>query len=475
MKRFHPIARYSLVLLVLFTVTVSLLQSQNSNRPRRIAVFGSSVANGTGDEFSKEGYTGLLRELLSARGWEVLNQSRGGDTTKTMAPRFAPQGTPDPNVRYLLPVNPGYVVIGLSLANEGVSEAKTTADKEAIFKQYADGIKGFIDRSRQNNIVPIVGLVYPRMVYTSVDYEYVRKMNLLQNTWDVPTVNYLGATDDGNGRYAKGFDFDDKHPNAAGHREFFYAFVPSLFDALEKGKPTPTAPTGARGFARVSEGVAPLRFDTQDTMHSFALSFFVRAQTDGTIAAISGSTLTGKSEAKKGGRGGTVEFESMTLTPERPFNEAVSVQNGKFTYRSANGTVVRSDAAADSRWHHVAVSHYTARGETLFYIDGKLAGKIEERLQPKGFVVGGPGSADNGAAPKQADYRDVFLFRSALNSDEVAALHDGKVLQASLEIYAPLNDAQFRQDMAVENRAQSLTAFKVGAGRIAHVAESSVR
>ena len=98
MKRFHPIARYSLVLLVLFTVTVSLLQSQNSNRPRRIAVFGSSVANGTGDEFSKEGYTGLLRELLSARGWEVLNQSRGGDTTKTMAPRFAPQGTPDPNV-----------------------------------------------------------------------------------------------------------------------------------------------------------------------------------------------------------------------------------------------------------------------------------------------------------------------------------------------------------------------------------------
>src|SRR5262245_49048968 len=49
MKRFHPIARYSLVLLVLFATTVSLVQSQNANRPnrpRRIAVFGSSVANG---------------------------------------------------------------------------------------------------------------------------------------------------------------------------------------------------------------------------------------------------------------------------------------------------------------------------------------------------------------------------------------------------------------------------------------------
>src|SRR6476660_9125399 len=86
----------------------------------RIAVFGSSVANGTGDELGKEGYTGRLRALLAARGWEVLNQSRGGDNTKTMAPRFAPEGEPQPNVRYLLPVHPNYVLLGLSLGNEGI-------------------------------------------------------------------------------------------------------------------------------------------------------------------------------------------------------------------------------------------------------------------------------------------------------------------------------------------------------------------
>src|SRR5262245_6497899 len=252
-RRARLLAKSSLLVLILFQTVLLLVHSQtNSARPRRIAVFGSSVANGTGDEFGKEGYTGLLRNLLASRGWEVLNQSRGGDTTKTMAPRFDPAGAPAPNTKYLLPVNPGYVVIGLSLANEGVFEAKTKEDKDAIFKQYEDGIKGFVDRSRQHNIVPIVALVYPRMVYTPVEYEYVRRMNLLQNTWDVPTVNFLGATDDGTGRYTTGFDFDDKHPNAAGHREFFYAFVPSLFDALEQGKPTPTAPTGARGFARVT-------------------------------------------------------------------------------------------------------------------------------------------------------------------------------------------------------------------------------
>jgi hypothetical protein len=44
--------------------------------PHRIAVFGSSVANGRGDEFARDGYTGLLRALMARKGWEVLNQSR---------------------------------------------------------------------------------------------------------------------------------------------------------------------------------------------------------------------------------------------------------------------------------------------------------------------------------------------------------------------------------------------------------------
>ena len=60
--------------------------------PHRIAVFGSSVANGRGDEFARDGYTGLLRVMMAQRGWEVLNQSRGGDNTKTLMARFAPGG-----------------------------------------------------------------------------------------------------------------------------------------------------------------------------------------------------------------------------------------------------------------------------------------------------------------------------------------------------------------------------------------------
>ena len=47
------------------------------------------------------------------------------------------------------------------------------------------------------------------------------------------------------------------------------------------------------------------------------------------------------------------------------------------------------------------------------------------------------------------------------------------MLQASLEIYSPLVDAQFRPESLVDNRAQSLSALRVGSGRIVHVDEST--
>src|SRR5205823_10160140 len=130
----------------------TLVNAQKAPAPRRIAACGSSVANGTGDDTGREGYTGRLREMLAPRGWEVLNQSRGGDNTRTMAPRFAPEGVPDPKIRYLLTVNPGYALLGLSLGNEGIQNGTTKAEKDAIYSQFESGMRGFVARSREHHI-----------------------------------------------------------------------------------------------------------------------------------------------------------------------------------------------------------------------------------------------------------------------------------------------------------------------------------
>ena len=451
----HQAIRFGLIVALLLAVVATQYAGAQAPRPRRVAVFGSSVANGTGDELRKEGYTGRLRELLAPKGWEVLNLSRGGDNTRTMAPRFAPEGTPQPNTRYLLPVNPGYVVLGLSLGNEGIINAKTPEDKDGIFTQYQAGIRGFVDRSRQNNIVPVVTLCYTRNDFTAVEYEYTRRMNLLINTWDVPSVNFLGAVDNGEGKWADGFWNDGLHPNASGHSELLTTFVPSLFEALERGKPTP-AMERADGFTRISGGASPLRFFPESTIHPFAVVMNVRAQGDGSVGAIDGKILDAASDGKR-----------TQLTPSSAFNSNLGTQGGVWVYRSANGSTIASDVKADTSWHQVVLSHYTARGETLLFVDGRLAGRTAERLQPERFVFGAGGRPASGRS-RQVDLKDVMVYRSALNADEAAALQKGTLLQASLELYAPLRDRNLAPGAALENRAQSLSALRVGDGALAH-------
>jgi lysophospholipase L1-like esterase len=435
---------------------VAVAHAQNSaSTSRRIAVFGSSVANGTGDELGKEGYTGRLRELLAPRGWEVLNQSRGGDNTIRMAPRFAPAGAPEPNVRYLLPVKPAYVLLGLSLGNEGIRDAATLADKDAIFDQFAKGMRGFVDRSRQNRIVPVITLCYTRMDFTDAEYEYTRRMNLLLNSWDVPTVNFLGAVDDGTGKWARGFWSDSLHPNAAGHVEITRTFVPSLFDAIERGKPMPKRVV-SDNFVHLTAGDLRIAFSPPDPVHPFAVGFSVRAQQNGTVATISGRRLAAAIAPQKLERAGrTVEFESAILTPADNFVASVNVDEGRWAYRGSGGRLIRSDVRADRSWHQLLVSHYTARGQTLFFVDGRLAGTLDERLEPSRFVLGGTSAADA---------RDFVFYRSAINADEAAALHGGTLLQASLEVYSPLDNVELRAGADVANLAQSMTAAQVQLG-----------
>ena len=448
-----------------------LVAQDDAGRDRRIAVWGSSVGWGTADELEREGYTGRLRELLADRGWDVRNQSRPGDSTVSIAERFVPEGTPDPDTRYLTTVDPGYAVIALSLGNEGVKScdgnagsgcAATKLDADRVYQQFSDNMAGWIRRIRAEGITPVVALMYTRADFGSREYAYTRQMNLAINRWDVPSINVLGAVDNGQGQWAHGFWSDALHPNAAGYQEMFHAVVPSLFDALAADKPTPTRPRG-QGFARVrGNDRAPMTFEPDDTMRSFGVSFFVRSQGDGTVASVGGQTVDHTVEWKsRRRRNGMLEYEAATLTPSgRRFQATLGLFNGRWVYVSANGTSLTSSSlGADGQWHHVALSHYVARGQTLVYIDGRLVGTIDERLQPDRFVLGGPGPDWSTAVSAEADYRGWMVHRAGLNADEVEALASDSILQASLEIYAPLNDGA--GGGAVENRAQSLSTITV--------------
>ena len=188
----------SFVVALLLVATTGLVAQQGADtggRERRIAFFGSSVPSGTGDETGLGGYTGRMRTLLEPRGWKVVNQSRGGDNTITIASRFEPEGAPDPDTRYLTTVDPGYALLALSLGNEGIMKCapgatrRCTATKDEadrIYQQFANGLRALVERTRAKGIVPIVALCYTCGDFGEREYAYTRRMNLLINSWGRP-------------------------------------------------------------------------------------------------------------------------------------------------------------------------------------------------------------------------------------------------------------------------------------------------
>jgi len=424
---------------------------------QRIALWGSSVANGSGDESQLGGYAGHLQRLLAERGWELINQSKGGDNTVTIEARFEPGVTPEENTRYLTSVDPDYVIIGLSLGNEGIAQCQlgqsngctnSLAEADAVFDQFESGLQRLIARARAAGIAPVVALPYARSDFWEREYGLTRRMNLLINSWDVPSVNTLGAVDDGQGRWARGLWGDPYHPNAAGHEEIAYAFVPSLFAALQADKPTPQR-SRAGGFAHLrADSLDAMSYDVDDTMRSFALTFRVRPAKDGPVAEIRGRLLDSEFSIVRRSYGAFEwDTESIKLTPAEGFAASLSVSDGRIAYYSPGGDSISTSIAEPGAWHDVTLTHYAGRGETLLYVDGEHAGSVAERLQPGTFRLGGT---------VNTDYQDWMIHRGGLTSDEVRVLHSNKLLQASLEIYVPLNG-----ENPTANYAQSLSAIRV--------------
>jgi hypothetical protein len=133
----------------------------------RVVIWGSSVAQGIGDESMSGGYSGRLQRLLEPRGWMVVDRSRPGDNTTTIASRFEPAEPRDSAIRYLTDAAPDYVVIGLSLGNEGLAQCQmgqttgctsTPEQAEQVFEGFANGLQELVARTRAAGMIPIVTL-----------------------------------------------------------------------------------------------------------------------------------------------------------------------------------------------------------------------------------------------------------------------------------------------------------------------------
>lgn len=351
----------------------------------KITFFGSSVCNGQGaSEVGnvKHGYAWQLGQLLTD--YEYSNASINGNNTTNLLARYK---------GHILADCGKYVVIGLGLGNEGLHEA---TDKQVVYNQWKRNMATLIDLFEQEGKYVIATNNYPRGDYNASDYAYVKQMNLEMHEWDIPTVNFLGALDNcqGNGQWADGYQVagDIYHPTEAGHTQFMYAFVPSLFDALAQGKPMPNRQTGNGLYLTHTES---LHFSPKNVVGSYAVAVRVKTTAKGLFAQL---RLNG------------------TATP-----------------------IAFPESATDGQWHTLLLSHYHAAGQTFIYLDGKQIDNYADTQTIGEVVLGGI----------NMQVSDWMFYRSALNADEVQAVEAGKLLRSSLELYCPLNDGN------LDNMAQS--------------------
>ena len=381
----------------------------------KIVYFGSSVPFGQGAT-AKYGYPSRYSALLTQRAaagqgaaWTTANISIPGDNTVKVLERWE---------RDLPPQRGRYVVYALALGNEGIH-----GGGQPKFDQFKANMQVLIAKARAQGLVPVVTNSYTRNDYTAEDYAFIQQMNLLLHSWAVPTVNLLGAVDDGHGRWAPGYFDDGLHPNDRGHAELFHAWVPSLFDALRAGKPLPRR----RASSAVRLPGAALRLVPEALVHPFTQVISFRAGTTGVLLTLQDSTTTGQ----------------LTLGAK-----------GQLIYTSAKAGRLTSPArVADSRWHQAVLTHYYARGETLLYLDGQLVGSLPEQLRTRQLTLGGR------QAPAGAQYRNWLFYRAGMNAAEVRALAADSLLKSSLELYAPLDGRRTAAPDSLANLAQSTTVL----------------
>ncbi len=387
--------------------------------PIKIVYFGSSVPYGQGAT-NLMGYTSLFSDILknrvseSGNSWKTVNISVGGDNTLRLMNRYKTD---------LLPQKGKYVVFALALGNEGIHERG-----QPMFDQFEKNLKILIDRAKADGYVPVVTNTYTRNDYNEKDYHFIKKMNLLIHSWDVPSINLLGAVDDLSGKWVNGFWADWAHPNDAGHAEMSYTIVPSLFEALERNKPLPKMVKGSS--LKLSKTRSPskaMSFTPEHIVHPFTTTISFKTSRPGTLLQLDEVAGTGEIAIDK---------------------------NGLLVYSSAKSGVIKGITKVnDNKWHKLSLTHYYAKSISMLYCDSTLEGTLKERLVTTGVKIGGKDR------PKKLAYKNWLFYRSAMNIDEIRYLAKDSLLKSSLELYAPLDGKKVSVADPLINLSQSMNTL----------------
>lgn len=412
---------------------------------KKVLVIGSSTTATAGASTLNNGYAYRLKTALVAMGYDVTVRGNGGDTTTAIKNRFYTD---------VVPLNPDFVIIQLTLGNEGIQ-----SNAETAYDSFKNGIIDLIKMCQQHGATPVIAGVSANGTLSATQTAYLRNMDKEFEALGVYMFNFRGAVADlsTNAYLASADSGDNIHPNDTGHLALYNTIPPSLFNQLHMWKSTDIVPSRAGGIVLSPDGtndgtVDPILFTPSVAIPTFTVAFWHRSNLG----------LTAKAYVGIGGGSGRLKDNANT-----------------YQWVASNGTSTINSTVnfiTDARWHHIAITHNSIEQLTRLYIDGVLIGSVAETsLTLSKLTLLGRSDGNTGGNAMGNELKDVLVYRSRLDAEQIKDLYNGNYLKSSLEIYSPMNDKLVAVNNRLLNCAPTDSRFIIKSSRMASLDDGVVK
>lgn len=419
----------------------------NGTYSKRITVIGSSVAYGTGAT-GNNGYLRRLATALSASPYNftTTNVSIGGNNTTDVINRFYADVTP---------TNPDIIIVGLSLANEGILGA---TDKAALCDSYIKNIFKIVEMGLQIGCKVVVSGCYPHNDYTATDYYFLKQTNQILENSSIPYINVLGAVDTGTGHWRTGMFADAGHPNDVGAEAMFRVIPLSLFDRITHGE-------------YLQPISLPQDYILTPGPQTTELISVYRPEND--FGSVTAMVNVRRPTGISAGRALLTFVSTGASTAHLRVRNNVDVWALQFGDGATN-LIDSTIASSNNKRVNLCIRSNYYTNSYSFFIDGVL---IDTVVQDVGIITHIRfGCREDSPSVNAGDYEfsGFAVWRTALSDEQIYDAVNGKYSKASLCLLSPPVDSEIKQNGSLVNLAPSSTTLKFETSNITTIKSPSV-
>jgi len=370
-----------------------VIKSRPSTESKRIVIYGSSVAAGSGASTYANSWAGIFSTAMTAKGYTVYNPSIGGNSTAALISRFWTD---------VAPVSPDFVILASGFPNDGYDQTTYLANMHRLIKMIES--------------IGAIPVIFGQYGDNTVDATILRKKQEIYAYFDktgLLIADMFGSVaDPATGYWLPGVYTDSLHPNDTGHAIMAANIPYTWFDNALTAR-----------SAHRSKTASFLTLSNTSTTQSPILVTLDRPAPSWTVAGWFKD-------------GGTVGRAYFGVTNSE--GNAVRARNasGLIDFAGAPGVLISSSVNGQGgEWHHIAVTHQGNTKTNSLYVDGALIGTVvggSTAVTATAFAFLGR-SDTNTLNMIGGSIAMPLIYRAALTANDIKQIYSGSIPIRSLE------------------------------------------